>query len=227
MLNYLYCAVTGYLLGSLSFGIIVSRLLFGKDVRNYGSNNAGMTNTLRTFGAGPAALVFAGDILKAVVAVALSMYVLSGAQDVIACGYVGGVFAVIGHMFPLYFKFKGGKGAATALGVTLTLSPIAVPILAIPFFVTLLISKMVSLASMVTGVCLPVVTFFIFKYMGTIDAARFNADPLIPTIATSVIALLVIIMHRSNIKRIIHGEERKIGKKKKEKTDITEKENKE
>lgn len=215
MYHYIICAVASYLLGSLSFGVIISRLMFGSDIRDYGSNNAGMTNMARTYGAGPAALVFIGDMLKAVVAVVLSMYVFSGDCDIIACGYVGGVFAVLGHMFPLYFKFKGGKGAASALGVALTMSPVAVPILAVPFFLTLYFSKMVSLASMITGICFPIVTFILYHFWGTIDPIRFNSDPLFPTIATSVIAILVLIQHRANIKRIIHGEERKIGKKKK------------
>lgn len=212
MLDFVLCAVVGYLLGSLSFGIIVSKILFGKDIRDYGSNNAGMTNMLRTFGKGPGAVVFLGDFLKSVIAAVVSMFLLSGEQNIIICGYIGGVAAVVGHMFPLYFGFKGGKGAATALGVAMAMSPLAVPILAVPFAVTLLSSKMVSLASMITGVCFPIVTFFIYKYSSSLNS---YISPVFPTAATAVIAVLVVVMHRSNIKRIIHGEERKIGKKNK------------
>lgn len=119
LLYVLFCAVIPYLLGSLSFSIIVSRLLFRKDVRNYGSHNAGMTNVLRTFGKGAAALTLAGDIGKGVAAVLLAKWFFSAHlndaiyyRGAIIGVYLAAFFAVIGHVYPLYFGFKGGKAVA-------------------------------------------------------------------------------------------------------------------
>ena len=124
MLNWFLSAAVAYLLGSLSFGIILSKVKYKKDIRDYGSNNAGMTNTLRTFGKRAAAFVFIFDALKGVVAVLLAKYLLCGDQDPVLCAYIAMFFVVLGHMFPVYFKFKGGKGAATALGATTAFQPL-------------------------------------------------------------------------------------------------------
>lgn len=213
MLSYILSAVVAYLLGSLSFGIILSKVKYKKDIRDYGSNNAGMTNTLRTFGKRAAAFVFIFDTLKGSAAVLLAKYVLSADNNAQLCAYIAVIFAVIGHMFPIYFQFKGGKGAATALGATAALAPITFPIVMLPFFVVVLTSKMVSLASIISGILLPFITFGIYYLQG---------EPvLIPTVSTAIVAVLIVFMHRSNIKRIKNGEERKIGsdKSKAEKTD--------
>lgn len=203
MLYYVLSAAVAYLLGSLSFGIILSKVKYKKDIRDYGSNNAGMTNTLRTFGKGAAAFVFIFDALKGTAAVLLAKYLLCGEQDPILCAYIALVFVVLGHMFPVYFKFKGGKGAATSLGATTALAPLTFPLVMIPFFIVVLTTKMVSLASIISGLLLPVVTFCIY---------RFKGEPtLVPTVSTAILAALIVFMHRSNIKRILKGEERKIG----------------
>jgi len=203
MLNWILTAAVAYLLGSLSFGIILSKVKYKKDIRDYGSNNAGMTNTLRTFGKGAAAFVFIFDALKGTLAALLAKYLLCGDQDPVLCAYVAVFFAVFGHMFPVYFKFKGGKGAATALGATTALQPLTFPLVMIPFFIVVLTTKMVSLASIISGALLPIVTFCIYHFKGE--------PTLVPTVGTALLGALIIFMHRSNIKRIIKGEERKIG----------------
>lgn len=203
MLSYILSAVVAYLLGSLSFGIILSKVKYKKDIRDYGSNNAGMTNTLRTFGKRAAAFVFIFDALKGSAAVLLAKYVLSAESDAQLCAYIALVFAVLGHMFPVYFKFKGGKGAATALGATTALAPLTFPLVMLPFFVVVFTSKMVSLASIISGILLPFITFGIYYFKGE--------PTLVPTVSTALVAVLIVFMHRSNIKRILKGEERKIG----------------
>ncbi len=203
MLYYALSAVAAYLLGSLSFGIILSKVKYKKDIRDYGSNNAGMTNTLRTFGKGAAAFVFIFDALKGTAAVLLAKYLLCGDRDPILCAYIALIFVVLGHMFPVFFKFKGGKGAATSLGATTALAPLTFPLVMIPFFIVVLTTKMVSLASIISGLLLPVVTFCIYHFKGE--------PTLVPTVSTALLAALIVFMHRSNIKRILKGEERKIG----------------
>ena len=166
LLYVLFCAVIPYLLGSLSFSIIVSRLLFRKDVRNYGSHNAGMTNVLRTFGKGAAALTLAGDIGKGVAAVLLAKWFFSAHlndaiyyRGAIIGVYLAAFFAVIGHVYPLYFGFKGGKAVSVATGTIIALEPVLLVPLAAIFFVTLACGKMVSLASVLCAVAYPLVTF--------------------------------------------------------------------
>ena len=203
MFHWLLSAAVAYLLGSLSFGVILSKSKYKKDIRDYGSHNAGMTNTLRTFGKGAAAFVFLFDALKGVAAVLLAKYLLCGAQDPLLCAYIAAFFAVVVHMFPVYFGFKGGKGAATALGATTALQPLTFPLVMLPFFVTVLTTKMVSLASIISGALLPAVTFCIYHFKGE--------PTLVPTVFTALLAVLIIFMHRSNIRRILKGEERKIG----------------
>ena len=123
MLRYFISAVVGYLLGSLSFAVIVSKTKFKKDIRNYGSNNAGMTNTARTFGKKAAAVVFLGDFIKPMIAALIALFLISGEENPVGCAYVAGASAVIGHIFPVFFGFKGGKGVASMFGVTTVMSP--------------------------------------------------------------------------------------------------------
>lgn len=210
MFIYFICALIGYLLGSLNFGILISKLLFNKDVRNYGSKNAGMTNTARTFGKKAGAMVFTGDCLKSVAACLIAVKLSKFGTDTVLCGYIAGLFTVIGHIFPVYFKFKGGKGVATALGVTAAMSPVAAPVVLIPFIITLAISKMVSLSSIIAVASAPVITFIIYRYLPFINPSSYNHSALIPTVIISVIAVIIILKHISNIKRIINGNENKI-----------------
>ena len=145
-----------------------------------------------------------------------SLFLISGKENPVGCAYIAGTAAVIGHIFPVFFGFKGGKGVASMFGVTTAMSPISVPILAVPFFVTLSASKMVSLSSIISAACVPVVTFVIYRFLPFLNPPLLRGDWKIPTVCTAIIAILVIFMHRSNIERIKKGEERKIGSKKAE-----------
>lgn len=202
LIKLLLSALAGYLLGSVSFSIILSRLFYRDDIREHGSGNAGMTNTLRTYGKPSAALVLVGDGFKGL----LSAYVgllLSGPEG--AC--VAGLFAVVGHMFPLYFGFRGGKGVATAAGALLFICPPVLLGLLVVFLLVILISRYVSLGSVTVAVLYPLVMAWI---MG--DDGLLNAFVVCPFL----IALLVIWGHRSNIKRLLSGTENKLGQKSKE-----------
>lgn len=111
-------------------------------------------------------------------------------------------------MFPIYFKFRGGKGVATALGVTTTLAWQTFPIVMIPFVIIVAVSKMISLGSIISAAILPIATYFVYYFWYP------ESSPVVPTVATAVIALLIIFMHRTNIKRMVRGEENKLGAKK-------------
>ena len=204
------CAAMAYLLGSCSFAIIVTRLLYHQDIRTYGSGNAGMTNVLRTFGKGAAALTIIGDIGKGVVAVLLTKLVfltfVPGGE--LYGAYIAAFCAVIGHIYPLYFGFKGGKAVSVAAGTILAIKPILfLPILAV-FLIVFLLCRMVSLGSICAAVAYPVSTCIYFSIIG--------GDAVLTTICAAIIAGLVIWMHRSNIGRILAGTEYKFdGKHKK------------
>lgn len=201
-------AACAYLLGSISFAVIVSKLYSKKDVRDYGSGNAGMTNVLRNFGKVPAALTLIGDFGKGIVAVLLGRYIFDLLGVTAFDGaYVAGLFALIGHMYPLYFGFKGGKGVLTSAGIILVINPITLLVLVIEFLITFLISKMVSLGSIVDAITYPIVTYIVLRVTGE--------PALINTLFALFIGLIVLYLHRENIKRILAGTEYKFGQKKK------------
>ncbi|MBC8570939.1 glycerol-3-phosphate 1-O-acyltransferase PlsY [Zongyangia hominis] len=200
-------AACAYLLGSISFAVIVSKLYSKKDVRDYGSGNAGMTNVLRNFGKLPAALTLLGDFTKGVVAVLLGRYLFSLFGVTAFDGaYVAGLFALLGHMYPLYFGFKGGKGVLTSAGIILVINPITLAVLLVEFLIAFGISKMVSLGSIVDAVSYPIVTYIVLKVSGE--------PALINTLFAALIGIIVLYLHRENIKRIFAGTEYKFGQKK-------------
>ena len=209
ILAYLAIAVIAYLLGSISTGMLVSKAMGGPDLHKVGSGNTGATNALRTMGKKGGAIVFAGDVVKALLACLVGRLWMGQNGALLA-----GLFVILGHNWPVFFGFKGGKGVASMFGVATALSPISVPLLAVPFFVTLSASKMVSLSSIISAACVPVVTFVIYKFLPFLNPPLLRGDWKIPTVCTAIIAILVIFMHRSNIERIKKGEERKIGSKK-------------
>ncbi len=216
----LLCMVIPYLLGSFNFGLIISRRKYHDDIRIHGSGNAGTTNMLRTYGPKAAALTLVGDMLKAALAVILG-YLLVNNQAVAyneAGRFIGvfgdkpgaavaGLFVVVGHMFPCFFRFRGGKGVATTGMVILLLNPIVFLILFGIFAIIVLCTKYVSLAS-VMGVCLYPVLMSAFEL-------RNNGSPT-ATLLSVVITVLVVFMHRENLKRLKEGKESKLslGKKK-------------
>ena len=155
-------ALCAYLLGSLNFAIIVSRLFFHKDIRQFGSGNAGMTNILRTFGKGAAAGVLCGDVLKGTCAVLLGRLfftLLAPGAGVIYGAYIAAIAAVLGHLFPLYFGFKGGKGISVATGAIFAIEPAVILALIAVFLVMVVCTRIVSLSSITVAALYPVFTF--------------------------------------------------------------------
>ena len=197
-----------YLLGSLSFSIIVSRLLFHKDVREFGSGNAGMTNILRTFGKGAAALTLIGDMGKGFLAVWLNWKFIGSVVDgapAIFCIYLAAFFAVIGHIYPVFFGFKGGKAVAVSAGTIIGIQPLLVLPLLVIFAVVLVIWKMVSLSSISCAVAYPIVTFCYYYFSGWYSPEIVATA----TVGSVIVAALVIWLHRGNIARIKAGTEYK------------------
>lgn len=203
------CALAAYLLGSLSFSIIVTRLLYHKDIRSFGSGNAGMTNVLRTFGKGAAALTIVGDIGKGILAVLLAKWAFASftAAEPIYGAYIAAICAVLGHVYPLYFGFKGGKAVSVATGTIVAIEPVLIVPLAVIFFTVFFCGKMVSLASITCAAAYPVVTFLYFRFVDP-------HDTLLTTLCAAAVGGLVIWLHRGNIQRIKNGTEYKFGKKK-------------
>ncbi len=205
-------ALIGYFLGSINFSILVVRLLKGEDIREKGSGNAGLTNTLRCYGKGCALLTLIGDLGKGVAAVLLSRLVcslldagISPDNDTHYIGYIAGFFAIIGHVFPIYYGFKGGKGVLVGVSIFLVVDPAVFAIFIVIFAIVLIISKYVSLSSIIASACCPLATFmseyFIF---GT--SAKLS---LLYAALSIPMAAMVIWMHRSNIQRLREGCENK------------------
>ena len=202
------CMIVPYLLGSINPAIIFSRLFYHDDVRSHGSGNAGTTNILRTYGKKMAALTFGCDFLKAAVSVILGSLIYGKTIG----GAIAGLFVIIGHMFPIYYKFKGGKGVACSVAVVMILEPITFVCLFVIFAIIVIGTKYVSLASCMAMGLFPVIV----SAFENIYIKAFGHDlGLIPAVAV-IIALLVIFMHRANLKRLYNGKESKIslGKKK-------------
>ena len=195
-MNWLFvvCAVIGYFLGGLNGAIIWSGYFYKDDVRTCGSGNAGTTNILRTFGKKAAAIVFLFDILKGVLAVILGR-AIGGTYG----SYLGGFFSVIGHNFPVYFGFRGGKGIATSLAVMLTVAPIEALIAFAIGILVIFATHYVSLGSILGA--------FLFGFL-----SAFRGDDLWFRIFAVGTAVLAILRHAGNIKRLINGTERKLGK---------------
>lgn len=194
-------AITGYLLGSLNSSLIVSRF-YGVDVRQHGSGNAGMTNTLRTLGKKPALFVLLGDLAKGILAFVAGYYIYGGQTG----GMLAGTAAILGHVWPVFFGFKGGKGVLTALAILMLIDwPIALTSL-IVFIIILLLTKYVSLGSIVAAFLFPVISVVIGR---SIEAVIFSG----------IIAILIIVKHHTNIKRLLDGSESKFSFSKK--SDVT------
>ena len=151
----LLCALVGYFFGSFNFALILSKKMYNEDIRNYGSKNAGTTNMMRTYGKKAAFLTILADILKAVAAVAIGCF----AMGINFGGYLTGLFCVIGHVFPAYYGFKGGKGVATAAAVILMLNPFVFLCVIGVFVITVLLSRYVSLGSVLAAAVFPLLTY--------------------------------------------------------------------
>ena len=222
MVAYIIMAAIAYLIGSINFSVIISKKMAGFDVREKGSGNAGSTNVLRTVGKKAAIITLVCDILKGVVSVLIALLVGAIAGESANSAIVVEIAAlavVIGHTFPVFFGFRGGKGVATSLGVILIVNW-KIGLICLVFALALMaLTRMVSLGSISASVLFAVLTMFIRdSYIGGID---FDFSFIIFGI---LLAALVIFNHRSNLKRIINGTENKLNFKKKEtKTESEEK----
>ena len=213
ILAILISAVLSYLLGSFNSSILVVRMLKHQDIREFGSHNAGLTNTLRCFGKGCAALTLVGDLAKGIVAVLLSKGIcellgtgLTAQNDVHFIGYIAGIFAILGHVFPIYYHFKGGKGVLVGVAVFLVIDWKVFLCLIVIFAVVLAISKYVSLGSIIAAACCPVVTF-LFQFWQRGDLPMWYL--WLNTGLAALMGAWVIYMHRTNIQRLKAGNENK------------------
>jgi glycerol-3-phosphate acyltransferase PlsY len=192
-LEKIIVVIISYLLGSIPFAYIIIRLFKGIDIREVGSGNVGTTNALRTAGKRVALAALLGDLLKGLAAAWLGMR--AGGQGLAAACVLA---AVIGHCWPLFIGFKGGKGMATTAGAVLFLMPKVFLLLAIIFILIVLFSRYVSLASISVAVLLPLIALFMSQSGSYL-------------LASVILTLLVVYRHRENIERLLNGNERKIG----------------
>jgi len=186
--------ITSYLLGSIPFGLIIGKLTRGIDVRQFGSGNIGFTNCYRTLGPLPGLLVLAGDVAKGAICIFLARFL--GGQDLIAI--LAGSAAIAGHNWSIYLKFTGGKGVATTAGVVISLVPKISLILLAIWLVILLVTKFVSLASMTIALAFPFLILYFYPERSAYIFFSF------------LVAVVVIFQHRSNIKRLLKGNELRI-----------------
>lgn len=202
-------AVISYLIGSLNSAIISVRVLKGKDIREYGSKNAGLTNTLRCFGKGAALMTLAGDLLKGVIAVLICRMIfalfLPEIGSTIFLGYFSGIFSILGHIFPIYYGFKGGKGVLVSCSILLVVDPLTFCII-IPFFALMVATtKYVSVSSITAAAVYPLLTFAVQYFLRNIEMKWVLIDVGLVVITS----LILIWMHRENIKRLKNGTENK------------------
>ncbi len=210
MATYIIVAIVAYLLGSISFSVIISKKMAGFDVREKGSGNAGTTNVLRAVGKKAAIITLICDILKGVIAILIA--VLAGKiikdLDNSLLVQLAGVFVILGHTFPVFFKFKGGKGVATSLGVLL-MTNWQIGLICLVFAIILIVlTRMVSVGSIAAAILFPVLVIFIGQNY-IVLASNFSY-----VIYSVIIAIFVIFNHRENVKRIFNGTENKISFKK-------------
>ncbi len=202
LIGALICIIAPYLLGSMNFAIIISKAKYGSDIRQHGSGNAGMTNMMRTYGKSAAALTLLGDALKAI---------LSGVIGYVTIGmygaYIAGMFCILGHMFPVYYKFKGGKGVVTAYASILMCDPVVFLVLLLIFVIIVAFTKYISLGSVMCMLIYPVILDRMHKF--------FNGATGPYVIIAILNAALIIFMHRENVKRLLKGKENKFSFKKK------------
>ncbi len=200
-MNEMMLVALAYLLGSIPTSIWVSKAVFGIDIRQYGSGNPGATNTFRVLGSKWGAFVMIADISKGVIATSLYILIpfyLQNELERTNFMIVLGLVAVLGHIYPIWAGFRGGKGVATLLGMALAIQPIVALICIIVFLITLFTTRFVSLSSMLASVVFMVLILFIFKEKET--SYRVFAI---------IVALMVVVTHQKNIGRLLNGKENK------------------
>lgn len=203
MATYIIVSIIAYLLGSISFSVIISKKMAGFDVREKGSGNAGSTNVLRTVGKKAAILTLICDCLKGVLAILIA-YIAGKIMknlDASLLVQLAGIFVVLGHTFPIFFKFKGGKGVATSLGVLLMVNWQIGLICLVFALILMVLTRFVSLGSVGAAILFPVLTIFIHtNYLVSGNYIVFGI----------ILAVLVIFNHRANVQRLLTGKENKL-----------------
>lgn len=227
--RFLITALAAYLLGSINTAVMVTSIVTKgkKDIRQMGSGNAGFTNVLRSVGKVPAIVTIVCDALKCVVAVLLGGFIFSFiaadsqilSSEFVNCGkYIAGIFCILGHSYPVYFHFKGGKGVVTAAALMLVEDWRVFLCIIATFLIIFLISKIISAASITCAVLYAPYTFvmtFVFDYLN--GGGYSLAYVLLSTFAALIIGIFVVVKHKENIKRLLKGEEKKITSKKSDK----------
>lgn len=203
-MDYIIFSIVAYLLGSIPSAVWVGKAWYNIDVREHGSKNAGATNTFRVLGKKPGIVVLSIDIIKGALATLLPVVVLNSTlrienEHVIQIQILAAIFAVIGHVFPLFAQFKGGKGVATSLGVIIGLQPLAALICVVIFLLFFILFQFVSLGAIVAALSFPLVIRFIIQ-----------EDSNWLFCFSILLSFLVIFAHRKNIRRLVKGEEAKM-----------------
>ncbi|BAW90892.1 glycerol-3-phosphate 1-O-acyltransferase PlsY [Staphylococcus capitis] len=192
--------VLSYLIGAFPSGLVIGKLFLKKDIRQYGSGNTGATNSFRVLGRPAGFVVTFLDIFKGFITVFFPLWFPVHADGIISTfftnGLIVGLFAILGHVYPIYLKFNGGKAVATSAGVVLGVNPLLLLVLAIIFFGILKIFKYVSLSSIIAAICCVIGSVIIHDY--------------ILLGMSALVSIILIIRHRTNIVRIFKGEEPKI-----------------
>ena len=215
MLAYIMVAIIAYLIGSVNFSIIISKKMAGFDVREKGSGNAGTTNMLRSVGKKAAAITLVCDILKGVVSIGIAIIIGNIAKnlDRELLLQIAGIAVILGHTFPIFFGFKGGKGVATSLGVLL-MSNWQIGLICLVFALVLMaLTRMVSLGSCGAAILFPVLTLFINEHYTVLTEGK-NGN--VYFVYSVILAIIVLYNHRENIKRILNGTENKLSFSKKQ-----------
>lgn len=192
-MTYVIIFLSAYLIGSIPFGLIIGKAFYHTDIRKHGSGNLGGTNTFRVLGVKAGLIVTISDILKGTLAALLPTFFLSNSQLLIL---IAGLFAVIGHMFPIFAGFRGGKAVATSAGLLLAYAPLLFLLLLVVFFISLKLTKYVSLSSMIAALVALIYSFITLDW------------PLIAI--TAALASFVIYRHKANIARIKNKTEPKV-----------------
>ena len=206
MATYIIIAIIAYAIGSINFSVLISRKMAGFDVREKGSGNAGTTNMLRSVGKKAAIITLLCDILKGIVAIGIALIVGNIVKNVdkAVLVQIAGILVVVGHTFPIFFEFKGGKGVATSLGVIMMINW-KIGLICLVFALAIMaFSKMVSMGSVGAAILFPVLTLFIDTNF-IVEASGMKYF-----IFSVILAAIVIFNHRANIKRIASGTENKL-----------------
>lgn len=203
-MDYIIFSIVAYLLGSIPSAVWVGKAWYNIDVREHGSKNAGATNTFRVLGKKPGIVVLSIDIIKGALATLLPVVVLNSTlrienEHIIQIQILAAVFAVVGHVFPIFAQFKGGKGVATSLGVIIGLQPLAALVCVVLFLIVFILFQFVSLGAIVAALSFPLVIRFIIQ-----------EDSNWLFCFSILLSFLVIFAHRKNIGRLVKGEEAKM-----------------